>query len=1089
MVITCIYTIYAILYSYMYNYKTTQYKKYLIFKAICIALVATLLINEASFATDEILACLGVPNFSNKAAVNPVTGKVKIGDAPGYGLLCSLVVDALRKDLVDPTKLRNLINELILARYDCDYLTRFDFANIRYENGAYIIPHKDGTPESRFTTDTTADLLDGDGPPTHKSLADNELQQGSLHVSADRSSANQGSQERENMQGAPAQVIEGQEDTSERTVPTKAISGKDVCLWVITVTPIIAILFVLWYCRANLGGVWEAYIVFVSSFAIYRWRLGLFNVFANIWGHSAASLIDKDKHLSRFIVIAIWVFCVAIGTMPYYVAFTRAFIPDWGIWAHWMRPLMDLFVMCQFLIIAGFYIMGVRERVIKPESKGRILTKNWIRETRYYVYKKLRLIYGRDGYLKVAMLFWMPIIHFTYYSAYSNAVLMGIAISIAPLFAVVAAFFVMQQPKHPLSPYPKLNKLLKHSYYMPLIFISIGIPVAASLGHMALALDGIAALWTGVVGCTVYHIWNWFIQRYVLGGSLLRIVKSEQEEEVITTPLTGKKIVIFGGGVIGRGFIAELYRRAGYEIVIVDVDEDLINRVNREGSYPLYLIGEKNRKTVITDAKALHINNEEEIAKEVVDADILALAVPEKPLESVCAAIGRGLENRLTNSERAPPIDIVIARNMPHPSRDVRQFVLDNITDPNRETIDASTGFVETVIGRMMPIIPDNVRKFDPSCVFGEEYSRLPLDKSQFKGSLPEDVDGLEFYDNLTPLEDRKLLMHNCAHAMLAYLGYQKRYKYIYEAIRDESIREVVEGALNEVGKALIRKYHFGETEMEEYIADILDRFDNEILADTIARVGRAPIRKLGLTDRLVGAARLALESGIEPVNLVKGIAAATQYYDPKDEEAVELHQILNKKGLRGVLKDICEIDPDSKLGQMIKPGRVINLKLITVITIIEAIFFIGVRVIIPDLPLVIIPGVPLKVFLSFVIFITLGEIFGQVINARKRGNFNPILSDFSGKKVLLAFGTAVILFGWFWPLSYSLWTPLPPLLMALSDMITTAPISLTIIFSLHGIIESLEKKVISHLKKYISERFKNYDVGLSQPCHIGAWA
>ena len=49
----------------------------------------------------------------------------------------------------------------------------------------------------------------------------------------------------------------------------------------------------------------------------------------------------------------------------------------------------------------------------------------------------------------------------------------------------------------------------------------------------------------------------------------------------------------------------------------------------------------------------------------------------------------------------------------------------------------------------------------------------------------------------------------------------------------------------------------------------------NPFLNDPIERVTRDPVRKLGWEDRLIGAMRLSIEAGVQPVLLAEGARAA----------------------------------------------------------------------------------------------------------------------------------------------------------------------------------------------------------------------
>ena len=55
-----------------------------------------------------------------------------------------------------------------------------------------------------------------------------------------------------------------------------------------------------------------------------------------------------------------------------------------------------------------------------------------------------------------------------------------------------------------------------------------------------------------------------------------------------------KKILIFGAGAIGRGFVAPLFYRNNYEINFVDSNINLVNRLNKKKKYYAGII--KNNK-------------------------------------------------------------------------------------------------------------------------------------------------------------------------------------------------------------------------------------------------------------------------------------------------------------------------------------------------------------------------------------------------------------------------------------------------------------------------------------------------------------
>jgi mannitol-1-phosphate 5-dehydrogenase len=377
-----------------------------------------------------------------------------------------------------------------------------------------------------------------------------------------------------------------------------------------------------------------------------------------------------------------------------------------------------------------------------------------------------------------------------------------------------------------------------------------------------------------------------------------------------------KKAVQFGAGNIGRGFLGQLFNQSGYEVVFVEVNERVISALNRKGCYNLEIVGDRPKKIVIDNVRAVHFNDTESITNEIKDADIVATAVGVSVLEKVAPIIAAGIKKR-AESGAAEPINIIICENLLDAGKILKGYISKYLTNNKLRYLDTHVGFVESVVSRMIPVVPDEIRARDAVMIMVEEYGILPVSKKGFAGQIPE-IKGIIPYDNLQAYEEQKLFIHNLGHATCAYLGYLKGYKFIWESILDSGIRKTVQLALNESGEALIKKHGFTRDDMKTHVEDLLTRFANRALGDTVHRVGREPIRKLGTNDRFTGAAKLCLEYKILPENIVSGIVACLKYDYPQDSQALELQSMLNTKGIQYVLNTVCKLDNKSKLSQMI---------------------------------------------------------------------------------------------------------------------------------------------------------------------------
>jgi mannitol-1-phosphate 5-dehydrogenase len=167
--------------------------------------------------------------------------------------------------------------------------------------------------------------------------------------------------------------------------------------------------------------------------------------------------------------------------------------------------------------------------------------------------------------------------------------------------------------------------------------------------------------------------------------------------------------------------------------------------------------------------------------------------------------------------------------------------------------------------------------------------------------------------------EHRKLFCHNCGHALCAYAGHARGHALIADAIADPQVRSLVEAGLAETGQALIAEHGFDPSEHQAHIDDLLRRFGNRALGDTVARVGRDPLRKLGRRDRLIGAALFCLDHGVDPLHILEGVRLALAFDHPDDPEARRLQSILRERGLDAVLRDVCGLAPDEPLTSRIK--------------------------------------------------------------------------------------------------------------------------------------------------------------------------
>lgn len=373
--------------------------------------------------------------------------------------------------------------------------------------------------------------------------------------------------------------------------------------------------------------------------------------------------------------------------------------------------------------------------------------------------------------------------------------------------------------------------------------------------------------------------------------------------------------VQFGAGNIGRGFVAQLFHESGLEVVFVDVADAVVDALNERGQYEIQIVGEGATTVPITNVRAVHGRDRVRVAEEIAQAEIICTAVGANALPYIAPALAAGLLAR--HKSVGTPVNILLCENLHDAANVLRNAVIEHLAERYREEILAKTGFVQTVVARMVPFQTEAERAADVLAVKVEAYKRLPIDAQAMVGEWKPIV-GVEPVPNFEAWVARKLYVHNCAHAVLGYLGYAAGYTFGYEALRDPKIAAVLDGVLDETGRALVATFGFDPEEHTAHVADLKQRFLNESLGDTCRRLARDPIRKLAYDDRLVGAARLCESAGIEPNHLASVIALAMIYVDEEDPASVRLQDIFREGGFEKILRDVCRIEPDEPLGKKI---------------------------------------------------------------------------------------------------------------------------------------------------------------------------
>lgn len=382
--------------------------------------------------------------------------------------------------------------------------------------------------------------------------------------------------------------------------------------------------------------------------------------------------------------------------------------------------------------------------------------------------------------------------------------------------------------------------------------------------------------------------------------------------------------VQFGAGNIGRSFVGRQFFEAGYEVIFVDIDTSLIDRLNERRSYPVVVkqSGQVDSVILVKGIRAINGRDTSAVIQALVDADIVATSVGQRALGSMLKVLAQGILAR-KHAGRFP-LDVIIAENLRAAADFFREALAGHL--PEDFDLSNSVGLVETSIGKMVPIMPESALAADALQLFAEPYDQLIVDAHGFRNPLPL-LSGLKPVDNITAYVDRKLFMHNMSHAALAYLGYQANpnLRYLWEVMELPEVVNNVRGALGQSAEALCHFYpsDFTREQLDEHAADLLGRYSNQALGDTIYRVGRDLGRKLAHNDRLVGACLLAARQGL-PFSKIALAARAALGFQAQDERGqvsvadAEFQSTILSVGTKETLSQVADLHSEDPIERLV---------------------------------------------------------------------------------------------------------------------------------------------------------------------------
>lgn len=280
----------------------------------------------------------------------------------------------------------------------------------------------------------------------------------------------------------------------------------------------------------------------------------------------------------------------------------------------------------------------------------------------------------------------------------------------------------------------------------------------------------------------------------------------------------GLKGVHFGGGNIGRGFVAEFLHNSGFEVVFVDVMDSIINALQGASSYEVTEIGpDGETKFTIDNYRAINSKHDvQKVIDEIATADTVTCAVGPNILKFIAEPIAKGIEAR--KSEQ--PLAVIACENAIGATDTLRGFIEEKLSAETKKNLAAKAEFANSAIDRIVPIqdadagLNVKIEKFYEWCV----------EEKPFKKSGAPKIKGVHYVDDLQPYIERKLFTVNTGHATAAYYGYNRGKAFIHEVLEDKELHDIVQDTLKETAHLICTKHtHISKADQEDYVKAVSD--------------------------------------------------------------------------------------------------------------------------------------------------------------------------------------------------------------------------------------------------------------------------
>jgi mannitol-1-phosphate 5-dehydrogenase len=367
-----------------------------------------------------------------------------------------------------------------------------------------------------------------------------------------------------------------------------------------------------------------------------------------------------------------------------------------------------------------------------------------------------------------------------------------------------------------------------------------------------------------------------------------------------------KTCLAIGAGAIGKSVTGYIFHSLGCKVIFADINRDIVQDISQRKGYVLRSTqtGYPDTKQLIDGISALSLRDPR-TEKIALEADYICTSIGSKGFSLFLPTLAAWIKKRMEFNKN--PLYLMLFEN------DIllKQTILDYFS-ANAVSLPEQLKIIPASIERMSQSISVSQGRYD---VIGEQFFPVILQKGSLGGSgLETQTEYFQFVDNVQDYYYRKLFTNNLGHAVLGYVGLYRGHSNTVQAMEDPYVYDFTRRVLAESEQMLQKKYAFAPQELHTHIKNLLLRYHNTSMEDSLARLVRDPLRKLKKDERIVGPL-LACDRYNLPADSIMTTLFYVLIYCKKDAAAKPVvEKLLHEEGISGVLTHICSIPRKKKI-------------------------------------------------------------------------------------------------------------------------------------------------------------------------------